>query len=145
VLIRASRLRQYGDPVEGEALAPVVYIRVQWAWLSFLASQIFLSILFLIAVIVQTAGLGVEVVKSCEIASLFAVDYRSLPTPSRSDTSTGLVSPGLRRELDTSVRGKLHGDHTGWRVQLDGTGLQRDGLEDVSFDAASRERTSSTV
>ncbi|KAH7312656.1 hypothetical protein B0I35DRAFT_481094 [Stachybotrys elegans] len=121
----SSLRRQYGEQVEGKPFAPVVFIKVEWAWLSFLACQIFLSIMFLAVVILQTASLGVDVVKSCELASLFAIDYRALSS-SPSD-SCGVVTPGLRQELDERVKGRLRAGQAGWTLQPESEGLQTDG------------------
>lgn len=119
MLTRLCRMLQHGEAVAGEALTPVVFIRVEWAWLAFLGAQILLSIGFLGAIIAQTASLGVLVVKSSEVASLFAVgNYTSV-----SPDDPGIVSCGLRQHLDKGVRGKLMADEEGrWTLALDDEG-----------------------
>ena len=112
-------MRQHGESVRGEALTTVAFIRVEWAWLAFLAVQIVLSIGFVAAIIAQTASLGVMVVKSSELASLFAVSSG----PSASLGRSSIVTPGLRRDLERHVRARLLTDDDGkWAVQLDHEG-----------------------
>lgn len=97
--------------MQGTALAPVVFIRVNWPWLTFLAAQILLTTIFLMATIIQTANLGVEVMKSSTIATLFAIDNRD-------GLQHEAVAPGLRRAVDKSVMGELQRREDGWSVAV---------------------------
>jgi hypothetical protein len=112
-------MHEYGEPVVGEVLGPVVFVRVDWAWMSFLASQIVLSMVFLLAVIVQTAGLGVDVVKSSELASLFALDSGELQSSSLGPETVENMSPGLRKKLDKRIQGRLHNMQAKWVVHVE--------------------------
>ncbi|KAL2209524.1 hypothetical protein CC79DRAFT_1367709 [Sarocladium strictum] len=103
-------LREYGEEVQGSALAPVVYIKVNWAWLSFIALQILFTIIFLIAVMIQTARLGVEVVKSSAMATLFAIQ-NDIALNSQDDPRSG-----LRRDVDKRVTGRLQRNENSWSV-----------------------------
>ncbi|KAK0662518.1 hypothetical protein QBC41DRAFT_359614 [Cercophora samala] len=59
--------------VNGTAWQEETYISVRWEWLSLVAAQIGLSLVVLLLVMVQTAGLGVPVVKSSILPAFFAV------------------------------------------------------------------------
>ncbi|KAK3310477.1 uncharacterized protein B0T15DRAFT_507150 [Chaetomium strumarium] len=57
----------------GTVLATESYVHVQWAWLSFLAIQIALSVSFLLGIMVQTAVWNVKILKGSSAAALLAI------------------------------------------------------------------------
>jgi hypothetical protein len=57
----------------GTVLSTESYVHVQWAWLSFLAIQIALSVSFLVGIMVQTAVWNVKILKGSSAAALFAI------------------------------------------------------------------------
>ncbi|KAL2204501.1 hypothetical protein CC79DRAFT_1325230 [Sarocladium strictum] len=107
--------RDYGEVVQGAALSPVVFIKVRWAWLSYLAAQILLTIVFLVAVIVRSALLGIDVVKSSAMATLFAMEQSS------DSEQDGIVLPGLRRDVDKRTTGRLRRYHKTWSMVVERT------------------------
>lgn len=48
-------------------------LRIRWRWLSLLATQVLFTILFLLYVVINTAIMDVEIVKSSNIAELLAL------------------------------------------------------------------------
>jgi len=76
-----TRLREKGQsytgsigPVRGKALQASTVIVVQWPWLSLLATQLVLAIVFLVGTVVATHGSSVQIVKSSSIATLCVLD-----------------------------------------------------------------------
>ncbi|KAH6666507.1 hypothetical protein F5X68DRAFT_217206 [Plectosphaerella plurivora] len=69
-------LRTTGEAVQGTVLMPQTFVRVRWEWLAFLSAQVGLSIVFVGMVVVQTARLDLEIVKSSALAGVFAVSGR---------------------------------------------------------------------
>ncbi|KAK7216204.1 hypothetical protein V2G26_004207 [Clonostachys chloroleuca] len=72
--------------IEGKAYKQELHILIRWEWLSLLAIQLILTLVFLIWVMVLTAQLDMDVVKSSNIAELFAMHGV--------DESTGLADQG---------------------------------------------------
>ncbi|KAI9148362.1 hypothetical protein HJFPF1_12193 [Paramyrothecium foliicola] len=80
------------EDVRGQAITTETIVQIRWEWLSILAIQLGLALLFLTIVIFQTAKLEVDVVKSTNTAELFAMEKT---TPSYRVTVTG---PGAAPE-----------------------------------------------
>ncbi|KAJ4252341.1 hypothetical protein NW762_010939 [Fusarium torreyae] len=59
--------------VEGKGFNRETYMFVRWQWLALLAGQVGLTVAFLVAIIIHTARIGVDVVKSSNAAELFAL------------------------------------------------------------------------
>ncbi|KAF5003079.1 hypothetical protein FDECE_10360 [Fusarium decemcellulare] len=59
--------------VLGETLGPETFVAVRWAWLALIASQVVLSIAFLVIVMIQTSRAGIAVVKGSSLSVLFAI------------------------------------------------------------------------
>lgn len=113
-------IRQAGDPIEGEAKVLVTFIIVRWNWIAFIGTQVGLSIIFLIAVMIHTARLGLPVVKSSNLAELFAL---------QGGESLGHAPGqhvGLKPSIDGSLSGRLIQDGPNWKFQLDRTPLRSD-------------------
>ncbi|CAG9983269.1 unnamed protein product [Clonostachys byssicola] len=94
----------------GIAYKSETYVRIRWEWLTFLAAQICLTILFLVAVIVQTAKLDMEVVKSSNMAELFAIHA----TDSKDDRATASYDQAVRYK---GIATKIHHASTGKLVK----------------------------
>lgn len=105
------RLRLNGNDekntVLGYARVGDTIIVVRWPWLSLLAAQVFLTILFLVHVIVDTALIGVEVVKSSNLAEL------------RADASTRPLNGGIASQVDNTLVGKLVKVDDLWVLQVE--------------------------
>jgi hypothetical protein len=80
---------------------------VRWAWLAFLAAQIGLSFVFLLAVMLYTAALGVDVVKSTSVAELFAMRPRGFSEPR-----------GIRPSIDGQLVGRLRKEGHLWNLEV---------------------------
>ncbi|KAM0233074.1 hypothetical protein ACHAP5_010541 [Fusarium lateritium] len=62
------------DPnVDGVSLRKEVYVKVRWEWLALLSVQVWLSVLLLVCIIVETAKARVEVIKGSTVQVLFAI------------------------------------------------------------------------
>jgi hypothetical protein len=60
----------------GTVLATESYVHIEWAWLTFLAIQVVLSLSFLLGIMVQTAVWNVKIVKGSSTATLLAIPSR---------------------------------------------------------------------
>ena len=58
---------------QGRSFVPVTIVRVRSEWLAFMAAQIALSIVFRLAIVVQTLRRGVDVVKNSAVATVLVV------------------------------------------------------------------------
>lgn len=97
-------MRKKGTTEEGETLIPETFVQVRWAWLSFVAIQVGLSVLFLVSIVWHTASLGVDVVKSSNMSELFALrhDTRYSQLPSEAIGIHPLVDPSIVAKLEKS-------------------------------------------
>ena len=57
----------------GIVLATESYVHIRWAWLSFLAIQLALSVSFLLGIMIQTAVWNVKILKGSSTAALLAI------------------------------------------------------------------------
>lgn len=57
----------------GIVLATESYVHIRWAWLTFLAIQVVLSVSFLVGIMVQTAVWNVKILKASPTAALLAI------------------------------------------------------------------------
>lgn len=115
----SMRNNQANGHVRGEFFTSETFVTVRWAWLAFLATQIGLTFVFLLIVVVHTARLDVEIVKSSNIAELFAM--RGSETADNG-TPVSMHPPrwmGFKPRLDSTMSGRLRkdGDH-GWNLDL---------------------------
>ena len=96
------------------------FITVRWEWLSFLAAQIALAMVFLFAVIFHTAHLDIDIVKSSNISELFAsrgVDDARRQTEESTDTEREPLM-GIKTKLDKTVQGRLVREGVRWRLDI---------------------------
>lgn len=112
------------EEVHGEVRGSVpvqrTLITVRWEWLSFLAAQIGLTLLFLIAIILHTAKLDIDIVKSSNISELFArgsIDEPNEPLgEDKPDGSSDLV--GIKNDINKTVQGQLLREGVRWRLHV---------------------------
>lgn len=90
---------------------------IEWEWLALLAAQIVLTIIFLAIVIVHTSILGVDVVKSSEIASLTRILQVNGSTAASSG-SEPILSGGLQTAVDRSIIGTVRPIDGRWVVEI---------------------------
>ncbi|KAH6650091.1 hypothetical protein F5144DRAFT_588664 [Chaetomium tenue] len=57
----------------GTVFATESYVHIQWAWLTFLAIQVALSVSFLLGIMIQTAVWNVKILKGSSTAALLAI------------------------------------------------------------------------
>lgn len=57
----------------GVVLATESHVHIRWAWLSFLAIQVVLSVSFLLGIMIQTAVWKVQILKGSPTAALLAI------------------------------------------------------------------------
>jgi hypothetical protein len=94
--------------VKGENLGPVTFVKVRWPWLLLLGTQILLTVIFVTAVIIQTAHSRLGVTKSSLLPVLFAID--SEERASVEDSTEGNFHEEFKKITDgaTGVVGKLN-------------------------------------
>ncbi|KAK7212663.1 hypothetical protein V2G26_019841 [Clonostachys chloroleuca] len=85
---------------------------IRWEWLSFLVIQVALALVFQVVVVAQTARLGVDIVKSSNIAELFALQ----------GSGDKYMDDSLSRGISTTVTDEQYGelvkDTHGWKLHL---------------------------
>lgn len=60
--------------VTGTVLTPQVFVRIRWGWLAMLATQLFLTAVFLVLTIVATRAERLQIIKGSNLAALCAMD-----------------------------------------------------------------------
>lgn len=113
-----SSLRQTdeGGAISGEGSNYESFILVRWEWLSLLGCQVILTAIFLISVIIHTARLGVDVVKSANTAELFALGHhgeRGIATLEH-DRSEGITT-----QVDRATIARLRRSEAGWKLHTE--------------------------
>ncbi|KAK5997431.1 hypothetical protein PT974_02787 [Cladobotryum mycophilum] len=117
------RTNQATGDVIGESLSLETFITVRWGWLSFLAIQVSLANIFLIAVMVQTRRLDFQVIKSSNIAELFAIRRRlegemDAAASATVDCKTELM--GIKREVNEHLLGRLSREEGDvWNLEIE--------------------------
>lgn len=108
-----------GDVI-GRTPVSETFITVRWEWLSFLAAQIALALVFLFAVIFHTAHLDIDIVKSSNISELFASrgvgDIHRQTEESTETEHEPLL--GIKAKLDKTVQGRLIREGVRWRLDI---------------------------
>ena len=113
----------------GTVLATESYVRIKWAWLSFLAIQIVLCIGFLLGIMLQTAVWNVKILKGSSTAALFAISaddkaYLEEREHVTLDSSGGSEhGPEMKRKLRAITCRFMTGEK-GWAL---GLGKREDG------------------
>lgn len=108
--------------VEGDVLQTETFVVVRWPWLSALAAQIGLTIVFVVGVAVHAARLGVAIVKSNNLAELFAQNSSSRRSSQEQDDGVAggwtVSSTGIKTQVDEAARGRLVRDREAWILQV---------------------------
>jgi hypothetical protein len=91
-------------PVVGKAWAEESFVRVRWGWITYMAAEILLAIVFLIVTIVYTRQLRMKVLKSSPLATLLA-----LSDETRS-TFGGITNPRSVRKDARSLKVNMVGN-----------------------------------
>ncbi|KID80962.1 hypothetical protein MAJ_11442, partial [Metarhizium majus ARSEF 297] len=110
------RANQVNGAVQGEALESEIFITVRWAWISFLAAQIGLTIAFIWAVAACTSNLEVPVIKGSNAAELFAIRKSYMET-----ITLGTVNgkqAGIDQKIDKKTLGILVRDYDAWHLEV---------------------------
>ncbi|KAK6818974.1 hypothetical protein PG987_016427 [Apiospora arundinis] len=92
--------------IDGTVLVPQTTVRVEWRWLGLLATQMFLSLLFLAVTVAQTKAAGVPIVKEDSLATLCGLspETRALLLAAGADTKDGV------QDAATKLKAKLEPD-----------------------------------
>ncbi|KAF4949052.1 hypothetical protein FSARC_13601 [Fusarium sarcochroum] len=100
--------------VEGKSYNRETYMFVRWQWLALLASQVGLTVVFLVAIIIHTARIGVEVVKSSNAAELFALQEDGSQGTRMMEKSHS----GINTKVGKASQGMLINTGGGWKLQI---------------------------
>ncbi|CAG9984881.1 unnamed protein product, partial [Clonostachys byssicola] len=105
--------------IEGKAYKQELHILVRWEWLSLLVIQLTLTLVFLIWVMVLTAQLDMDVVKSSNLAELFAMHGADESTVSADEgESVELLSKGINTKIDKDITARLSKRNYEWKIYL---------------------------
>ncbi|KAF5721156.1 DUF3176 domain-containing protein [Fusarium globosum] len=101
------------NTIQGYAEIGQPTIIIHWAWLSLLATQILLMVVFVIYVILETAKLDIQVVKGSNIAELKAMGQEdSIPE------SDYVLAGGIAESVDADLVGRLVKSNSGWNLKV---------------------------
>ena len=106
--------------VTGTVLATESYVRVRWAWLSFLAIHVCLTASFLLGIIVQTAVWDVKVLKGSPTAALLAISAGDKEILEEQGILLDAPRSGehdLKRKLQT-ITCRFQPGERGWTLRL---------------------------
>ncbi|KAK6823460.1 hypothetical protein PG987_013717 [Apiospora arundinis] len=100
--------------IDGTVLVPQTTVRVEWRWLGLLATQMFLSLLFLAVTVAQTKAAGVPIVKEDSLATLCGLspETRALLLAAGADTKDGV------QDAATKLKAKLEPDGSAIGMRL---------------------------
>ncbi|KAH7316913.1 hypothetical protein B0I35DRAFT_512755 [Stachybotrys elegans] len=96
--------------IQGEAFFPVTILRVRWEWLTFLAVQLVLTVVFLVSVIINTERMGVDIVKSSNMAELFALHI--------GEAEDSVKTGGISSSVDRKTAAELYHGGQGWKLKI---------------------------
>jgi hypothetical protein len=107
----------------GIVLATESYVHIRWAWLTFLAIQVALSVSFLVGIMVQTAVWNVKILKASPTAPLLALSaddkaYMEARENMLLDSSHG---GGQESEMARKLQGitcRFRPGERGWALEL---------------------------
>lgn len=115
-------MRERGLEQDGTAFTPVTFVVVRWEWLTLISAQVLLSIAFLVTVVIGTARLGVDVVKSSNMAELFALPSQDGSESGKGGEESGRRETGLSQGINTKVSrdvgAVLEKRQEGWRLKV---------------------------
>lgn len=105
-----------GGAISGEGSNYEKFILIRWEWLSLLGAQVILTVMFLISVIIHTARLGVDVVKSANTAELFALGRHGEPGEG---TLGKDCTEGITTQVDPTTMARLRRSEAGWKLETE--------------------------
>lgn len=118
-LTELASIQESDTTSAGEALQTEAFVIVRWEWLAFLAAQVGLAIIFLLAIVINTARLGVDVVKSNNLAELFAAErHRGGGGGSGVVERETYGADGLRAAPEPGVVARLTSENGVWGLNL---------------------------
>ncbi|KAM0228683.1 hypothetical protein ACHAPO_010544 [Fusarium lateritium] len=101
--------------VRGESFNRETYMFVRWQWLTLLAAQVGFTVAFVVAIVIHTARIGVDVVKSSNAAELFALQENRSQETRMAEKSQ---SWGIRTKVGKASEGILINSGGGWKLQV---------------------------
>lgn len=115
-------MREVGLESNGTAFTSVTFVEVRWEWLTLVAAQVGLSIAFLLTVVIGTARLGVDVVKSSNMAELFAIPASGCDSCCKAGECQGRekggTEGGIKTEVGKDVGATLTRRGEGWILEV---------------------------
>ncbi|KAL6918855.1 hypothetical protein FSST1_002881 [Fusarium sambucinum] len=101
--------------VRGDSFNRETYMFVRWQWLTLLAAQVGFTVAFVVAIVIHTARIGVDVVKSSNAAELFALQENRSQETRMAEKSQ---SWGIRTKVGKASEGILINSGGGWKLQV---------------------------
>ncbi|KAL0944797.1 uncharacterized protein CTRU02_202684 [Colletotrichum truncatum] len=103
--------------VEGTSLRTEVFVEVRWEWLALLGGQVFLSILLLIVIVIETANANIDIIKSSLLPALFAINAKEkADLERRVAEGEPLMGKGDHRLMPKGVGGEFRKKGEGWTL-----------------------------
>ncbi|KAL2211302.1 hypothetical protein CC79DRAFT_194693 [Sarocladium strictum] len=118
----SNHMREAGLDRDGTALTSVTFVEVRWEWMTLVSAQVGLSIVFLLSVMYGTARLGVDVVKSSNMAELFAFSTTERQDGWKEGESHGAYQDvghaGIKTQVAKDVGATLRKGREGWFMEV---------------------------
>lgn len=115
-------MREVGFDSDGTALTSVTFVEVRWEWMTLVSAQVGLSIVFLLSVMYGTAKLGVDVVKSSNMAELFAFSATGRQDGWKHGESHSAYQDvgraGIKTQVGKDVGATLRRGREGWYMEV---------------------------
>ncbi|KAH8899409.1 hypothetical protein GQ53DRAFT_836453 [Thozetella sp. PMI_491] len=112
-----NSIRAVGTVEAGVVLIPETYVHVRWPWFAFLAGQVFLTSVFLVSIMAQTAVWKVKVLKGSTMATLFAIGAEDKVLLERQKLGIIVDRTELARQAGR-ITGKFSDGDRGWVLSL---------------------------
>ncbi|KAK2017460.1 hypothetical protein LZ32DRAFT_654882 [Colletotrichum eremochloae] len=104
--------------VSGSALQEERFVSIRWPWLTLLAAQVGLSVLTLVIIIIDTAGLNIDIVKGSPLPALLAMDPAEKDMLLRDHSEeTGKIKSELPHLRAFGIAGGLQRNGDKWVLQ----------------------------
>lgn len=111
------RSHQVNGNITGESFDTETYIIVRWSWISFLSIQIGLTLVFVAFAAIDTAQLGVPIIKSSNLGELFALHHHSESLVR--DSNNIDQQSGIGQTIHNGTYGRLVNNDNNWHLELD--------------------------
>jgi hypothetical protein len=102
----------------GEALSSETFITVRWGWLSLVAVQLGLTVFFIAWVAIHTRSLGLNVIKSSNLAELFAGRPEGWTPATSTTASDNAERMGIWPKDDERAIGRLVREGHAWKMEV---------------------------